>query len=161
MAPTKPQQQRAGEVRQRRQAPKKSLFPRPLDKLYLAFFIIHVPVMLCKYPPSLAVVAVSYDTLSLWGEKRMNTDTSELERNTYILNLIGVDLVPLYPEFMRPDVFLSIRHWYTAVYADKNFTEPTAWFTAYMWMEALYHLPLSIWAIGALIKSMSSFVYLF
>src|ERR1700761_5452902 len=25
-----------------------------------------------------------------------------------------------------------------------------AWFTAYMWMEALYHLPLSVWAIGAL-----------
>lgn len=32
--------------------------------------------------------------------------------------------------------------------------KPPAWFTMYMWMELLYHVPLSVWAIGALLRSM-------
>lgn len=27
-----------------------------------------------------------------------------------------------------------------------------AWFNVYMWMELLYHVPLSVWAIGALFR---------
>lgn len=67
----------------------------------------------------------------------------------------------MYPESIKPEALVTLRSWYAGAYADKNFTEPTAWFTAYMWMEALYHVPLSIWAVGALIRGKSSFIYLF
>ncbi|KAK2759528.1 hypothetical protein FQN54_003007 [Arachnomyces sp. PD_36] len=66
--------------------------------------------------------------------------------------MLCIDLVPLYPESFRPEAFLQLRAFYIETYGDKNFTEPTAWFMAYTWMEALYHLPLSIWAVGALCR---------
>lgn len=46
----------------------------------------------------------------------------------------------------------DLRHWYIVTYADRNFSAPTAWFSAYMWLEALYHVPLSFWAVGALAR---------
>jgi hypothetical protein len=74
----------------------------------------------------------------------------------------GIDLVPLYPDYMKLDAFVTVRKWYIITYGDKNFTEPTAWFMAYTWMEALYHLPLSIWAVGALYRGTAvSFFALF
>ncbi|KAI5298400.1 hypothetical protein KEM56_004095 [Ascosphaera pollenicola] len=35
--------------------------------------------------------------------------------------------------------------------------EPALWAKVYVVMEAVYHLPLSIWVIGALIKELSDF----
>lgn len=67
----------------------------------------------------------------------------------------------MYPESIKPEALVALRSWYTATYADKSFTEPTLWFTVYMWMEALYHVPLSVWAVGALVRGMSSIYYLF
>lgn len=46
----------------------------------------------------------------------------------------------------------SLRTWYITTYNDRFFTTPPAWFSSYMWMEALYHVPLSFWAIGALLR---------
>lgn len=47
----------------------------------------------------------------------------------------------------------NLRQWYIATYADKFFTQPPAWFDLYMWMELVYHVPLSFWAVGALVRS--------
>ena len=63
-----------------------------------------------------------------------------------------VDLVPLYPSSFRPAVLLALREWYINTYRDKFFVDPPAWFAAYIGMEALYHVPLSAWAIGGLIR---------
>lgn len=65
-----------------------------------------------------------------------------------------VDLTPLYPASVHEALpFLNdIRRWYIAQHADPLFISPPAWFTLYTWMELLYHLPWSIWAVGALIR---------
>lgn len=46
----------------------------------------------------------------------------------------------------------SLREWYITTYRDQFFINTPAWFTMYMWMELLYHVPLSVWAVGALIR---------
>lgn len=63
-----------------------------------------------------------------------------------------VDLVPLYPKALKPHFLDSMRAWYITTYKDQFFIQPPAWFDIYMRMEALYHLPLSVWAIGALLR---------
>lgn len=65
-----------------------------------------------------------------------------------------MDLYSFYPENLRPAFMTSLRRWYIATYADNFFTQPPAWFNLYMWMELVYHLPLSFWAAGALIRGM-------
>ncbi|KAM0718538.1 hypothetical protein Q7P37_005608 [Cladosporium fusiforme] len=66
--------------------------------------------------------------------------------------LFCVDLAPLYPESLKPAFITSLREFYIATYADRFFTQPPAWFNMYMNMELIYHVPLSIWAIGALLR---------
>ena len=66
-----------------------------------------------------------------------------------------VDLTSLYPTAVKPQFMLDIRAWYVENYADRFFSAPPAWFGMYMWMEALYHVPLSIWAVGGLIRGKS------
>lgn len=89
----------------------KSILSRKRDLLYLVFFIIHIPVMLC------------------------------------------VDLTPLYPISLKPQFMIDLRKWYIVTYSDQFFVSPPKWFELYMWLEALLHLPVSFWAIGALIRN--------
>ncbi|KAK6432957.1 hypothetical protein LTR95_010865 [Oleoguttula sp. CCFEE 5521] len=88
-----------------------SILSRKRDLLYLAFFIIHIPVLFC------------------------------------------VDLASLYPESIKPAFLVKLHEYQVTTYADRFFTEPPAWFGVYIWMEALYHVPLSFWAIGALLRN--------
>ena len=67
-----------------------------------------------------------------------------------------VDLGQLYPASVRPQLVSEIRSWYEAQYRDRFFTHPPAWFVAYMWMEAVYHLPLSVYMIPALLRGTSA-----
>lgn len=73
--------------------------------------------------------------------------------------MAGVDLAPLWPTSLKPQFITDLRLYYVETYHDQFFTAPPAWFNMYMWMELLYHTPLSVWAIGALLrgKSASSF----
>ena len=63
-----------------------------------------------------------------------------------------VDLVPLYPTAFTPQIAVDIRTWYIATYKDRFFTDPPAWFKAYVLLEAFYHIPLSLWAVPALLR---------
>lgn len=67
---------------------------------------------------------------------------------------IAVDLVPFYPDNLRPAALDKLRAYYVDKYQDKFFTDPPIWFWGYIALEALYHMPLSIWAVGALAKGM-------
>jgi hypothetical protein len=70
----------------------------------------------------------------------------------------GVDLAPLYPETIKPQFITDIRTFYINTFHDQFFIKPPAWFTVYMWMELLYHTPLSVWAIGALLRGASMII---
>lgn len=61
-----------------------------------------------------------------------------------------VDIYPLYPSSLRPQFMTTLRQWYITTYRDAFFIAPPAWFTMYIWMELFYHVPLSVWALGAL-----------
>lgn len=106
-----------------------SIFSRKLDLVYLLFFLIHIPVMFCEF------LQLSSDG----DRKRANARS-------------GVDLTPLYPAAFKPQFMTDLRAWYIHTYRDQFFTQPPAWFNAYMWMELAYHVPISVWAIGGLLR---------
>ncbi|KAL2217828.1 putative integral membrane protein [Thermoascus aurantiacus ATCC 26904] len=88
-----------------------SILSRKRDLVYLAFFMIHVPIV-------------------------------------YL-----ADVTSLYPEAIRPAFVNRIREFYVNTYHDKFFEgHAPAWFTFFLLMEALYHGPVSIWAVGALLR---------
>jgi len=63
---------------------------------------------------------------------------------------LGVDLYPLYPEWMIPEWMINLRAFYVLQYKDQNFLNPSPSFTLFIWLEGLYHLPLSLWATVAI-----------
>lgn len=72
---------------------------------------------------------------------------------------VVADISPLYPDSIRPAFLDRIQQFYINTYHDKFFEEAApAWFTVFIVMEALYHAPVSIWAIGALLRGTSSVV---
>lgn len=88
----------------------KPLSSRPLDAVYLVWFVLHLVIMFC------------------------------------------VDMTNIYPSSLIPEHLVSLRSWYIATYNDRFFVDPPAWFLSFIWMEAIYHVPLSIWAVPALLK---------
>lgn len=87
-----------------------STWSRKLDYVYLAFFLIHIPVML------------------------------------------AVDFAGFYPASIRPTFTLQIRDYYIDTYRDRFFIDPPLWFRGFMVLELVYHLPLSLWAIPAILR---------
>jgi hypothetical protein len=70
-----------------------------------------------------------------------------------IADEIPVDTFPFLPSFLQADFIWRLRQFYVDTYNDKFFQgAPAPWFSAFVWMELLYHLPLSLWAIGALLR---------
>ncbi|OAL48010.1 hypothetical protein IQ07DRAFT_623101 [Pyrenochaeta sp. DS3sAY3a] len=67
--------------------------------------------------------------------------------------MLGFDLTSMYPEAIKPLWMTSIRKWYVATYGDRFFYAPPPWFPALTALELLYHLPLTLWAIPALLRN--------
>lgn len=66
-----------------------------------------------------------------------------------------VDTVPLQPAFLRSDLSLRLREYYVATYRDKFFEGPVpTWFSVFIWIELLYHVPVSVWAVWGLLRGM-------
>ncbi|THY58680.1 hypothetical protein D6C99_02147 [Aureobasidium pullulans] len=71
---------------------------------------------------------------------------------THIPIMFCVDITPLYPVALKPAFMTDLRKWYITTYRDQFFSSPPAWFDTYIWLEALYHVPLSFWAVPALLR---------
>lgn len=63
---------------------------------------------------------------------------------------IVVDLADLLPEMLVTDLSRSLRSYQLARFQDRFFIAPPAWFTVYMYLEAVYHVPVSAWLIWAI-----------
>lgn len=64
-----------------------------------------------------------------------------------------IDAAPLLPSFLQIDLSRQLREFYVNTYNDKFFEHPApVWFVVFITMEIWYHAPLSIWAIGALLR---------
>ncbi|KAK2743839.1 hypothetical protein FQN55_007059 [Onygenales sp. PD_40] len=70
----------------------------------------------------------------------------------HVVIILAVDVTPLYPASFKPTFLDQIRNYYINTYQDKFFTEPPGWFWGYIIMEAVYHLPLSIWAVRGIMR---------
>ncbi|KAI4150978.1 MAG: hypothetical protein LQ340_003772 [Diploschistes diacapsis] len=70
----------------------------------------------------------------------------------HLLIMFCVDLTTIYPDWLTPAPLVALRTWQVQTYHDRFFVDPPAWFRSFVWMEAGYHVPLSIWAVGALIQ---------
>ncbi|KAF2836044.1 hypothetical protein M501DRAFT_997272 [Patellaria atrata CBS 101060] len=68
----------------------------------------------------------------------------------HLANALLIDLQPFYPAHLIPPWLSAIRTNYAVSYGDRFLLDPPPWFVAYTWVEALYHCPLSVWAVGAL-----------
>ncbi|CAI7674479.1 unnamed protein product [Penicillium palitans] len=71
---------------------------------------------------------------------------------THVPIILLIDTVPLLPTFLQTTLSHNLREFYITTYRDKFFEDPPTWFTVFIWMELLYHLPLSIWAARGLLK---------
>lgn len=79
---------------------------------------------------------------------------------THLPIIFLVDTVPLQPPWLQTDLSARLRDYYIATYRDKFFEAPApVWFQAFIWMELLYHVPLSLWAVWALLRGESSTSY--
>lgn len=119
-----------------------SLFERKLDVLYLVFFAFHLMIMLSERPRSTAAQGQVFPFLSALC---VLTGLSSV-----------IDLPPLYPDFLRPTISDKIRSDYATMSKDRFFIDPPLWFVGHTYLEAAYHLPISVWLIYALIKSQFS-----
>lgn len=67
-----------------------------------------------------------------------------------------MDLTSLYPASLHAAVplFAQIRAYYHTTYKDRFFAPSGSplWFRAFIVLEAVYHVPLSVWAVGALLR---------
>ncbi|KAF7588759.1 hypothetical protein BBP40_005255 [Aspergillus hancockii] len=107
-----------------------SLLSRKRDLLYFIFFAIHFPIIFRK------LQTPSFRSF-------LHTTCSSV-----------VDTVPLLPSILQTDLSHQLRSFYINTYHDKFFSEhPPAWFSTFIAMELLYHAPLSLWALGALLKA--------
>ncbi|KAI1493483.1 transmembrane protein 6/97 [Biscogniauxia mediterranea] len=79
--------------------------------------------------------------------------------------LFCVDLVPLYPASLWADpsaplgVLSDLRSYYFRTYNDQFFapsTPPPSFFVLFSWLELLFHLPVSVWAVRLLSSSSSA-----
>ncbi|KAG0156625.1 Integral membrane protein, putative [Penicillium digitatum] len=66
--------------------------------------------------------------------------------------ILLIDTVPLLPPILQTNLSHQLREFYITTYRDKFFEDPPIWFTVFIWMELLYHLPLSIWATRGLLE---------
>lgn len=66
-----------------------------------------------------------------------------------------MDLIPLWPKAVLPKVLKDNHTWYLNTFNDQLMIKFEPWFAAFVVFEALYQLPMSIWFLFALPKSMT------
>lgn len=72
---------------------------------------------------------------------------------THLPIIYLIDTAPLQPTWAVTSLSTTLRTFYVNTYRDKFFESPTpAWFSAFIWMEVLYHVPASLWAVWGLLK---------
>jgi hypothetical protein len=71
----------------------------------------------------------------------------------YANNIPAFDLTDYYPINIKPLWTSSFRDWYIGEFGDRFFYNAPAWFPILTFLELVYHLPLTLWAIPALLRN--------
>ncbi|KAF2113436.1 transmembrane protein 6/97 [Lophiotrema nucula] len=74
---------------------------------------------------------------------------------THIPVMLAFDLTGYYPISIQRPWMTDLRTWYFAKYGDRFFAGPAPppWFTLFMLLEFVFHLPVALWAIPALLRN--------
>ncbi|CBX90889.1 hypothetical protein IAQ61_002359, partial [Plenodomus lingam] len=67
--------------------------------------------------------------------------------------MLAFDLTGFYPANLKPQWMTTIREFYITTYGDRFFYNPPAYFPTLLTLELIYHLPLTLWAIPALLRN--------
>jgi hypothetical protein len=70
----------------------------------------------------------------------------------HIPAILFVDAARFYPASLKPAICEQIQVYYATNFRDRFFIDPPNWFTVYVAMEVLYHIPISVWMLPALRK---------
>ncbi|TKX26663.1 hypothetical protein C1H76_1195 [Elsinoe australis] len=71
----------------------------------------------------------------------------------HLVVMLNVDLYPLWPSQLRPAYMTTLRQFYISTYRDQFFVSPPAWFNVYIYLELIYHVPLCLWVIPAILNN--------
>lgn len=66
--------------------------------------------------------------------------------------MLTVDLSGYYPPLPFLQAIRDLRTWYIATYRDLYFIKPPVHFHVFLALEAVYHVPLSIWVVPAILR---------
>jgi len=61
-----------------------------------------------------------------------------------------IDLTSLYPPALTPAFSTAIKQYHITTFQDQFFVSPPPFFVFFMWMEAFFHVPVSLWSIFGL-----------
>ncbi|KAI8931205.1 hypothetical protein NX059_011554 [Plenodomus lindquistii] len=67
--------------------------------------------------------------------------------------MLAFDLTAFYPTSIKPTWMTTLREFYVATYGDRFFYNPPPYFATLLLLELTFHLPLTLWAIPALLRS--------
>ncbi|EMD64759.1 hypothetical protein GGP41_002968 [Bipolaris sorokiniana] len=67
--------------------------------------------------------------------------------------MLAFDLTGFYPLSIKPTWMTTVREWYVATYGDRFFYATPTWFSVVTFLELIYHLPVTLWAIPALLRN--------
>lgn len=67
--------------------------------------------------------------------------------------MLAFDLSTFYPASIKPVWMTTLREFYVATYGDRFFYNPPPYFSTLLTLELLIHLPLTLWAIPALLNN--------
>ena len=79
--------------------------------------------------------------------------TAHMNGLTNTNSTTAFDLTAYYPIQIKPLWMSSLRDWYISTYGDRFFYNAPAWFPVLTFLELVYHLPLTLWAIPALLRN--------
>ncbi|KAF2877660.1 hypothetical protein BDV95DRAFT_559758 [Massariosphaeria phaeospora] len=101
--------------------------------------------------PNLAVSSSSSKVSPIWSRKK------DLVYLVFFLVhgvvMLGFDLTHYYPAAVKPGWMTGVRTWYVATYGDRFFYNPPSFFPLYSLLELLFHLPLTLWLMPALLRN--------
>ncbi|KAF2125092.1 integral membrane protein-like protein [Dothidotthia symphoricarpi CBS 119687] len=67
--------------------------------------------------------------------------------------MLAFDLTSYYPLSLKPEWMTTLRTWYITTHGDRFFYNPPAYFPALQFLELTLHVPLTLWAIPALLRN--------
>ncbi|KAH9869047.1 hypothetical protein J1614_008124, partial [Plenodomus biglobosus] len=95
------------------------------------------------------------------GKRKMATSILQRKRDFaylvfFVIHLpvmLAFDLSTFYPASIKPVWMTTLREFYVATYGDRFFYNPPPYFPTLLTLELLIHLPLTLWAIPALLNN--------